>query len=282
MAVQTKMSTSEAVAQLRLDPENRDFIRDSYFDEDVLAAAERFANSAEFAEVCSLLGGKVVDAAVLDLGAGTGIASYAFARAGARSIHALEPDDSELGMKAIVRLMHFAPITPLEGVGESISLPDQSVDLVYGRQVLHHVKELPKVMLECARVLKPGGLFLACREHVVDNDDQLKQFLREHPVHQLAGGEHAYSLEAYTESIRASGLTLQKCLGPWDSLINAFPSVRSKAELDRFAETFLRERFNRVGNLLRFVPGMTQLAWQRIRSYRAPGRLYSFLAKKQA
>jgi ubiquinone/menaquinone biosynthesis C-methylase UbiE len=280
MTIETKMTTREAVALLRLDSKYSDFIRDSYFDEDVFAAADRFTQSAEFAEVCSLLNGRVAGAAILDLGAGTGIASYAFASAGAKMVHALEPDDSELGRKAIRLLMHEAPINPLEGVGESIPLPDESIDIVYGRQVLHHVKDLPKVMLQAARVLKPGGLFLACREHVVDNDDQLRRFLSEHPVHQLAGGEHAYSLDAYTESIRAAGLTLQKSFGPWDSLINAFPSVRSNAELDRFAERSLRERFNRVGNLLRFVPGMNQLAWHRIRSYRAPGRLYSFLATK--
>lgn len=273
------MTTAAAVSFLRKDPGQVDLIRDSYLDADAKAAAERFFDSAEFKEVCSLLDCEIVGARILDVGAGTGIASYAFARTGA-SVYSLEPDDSEIGRKAINQIANGMPIRMLAAFGEAIPLPNHSVDIIYGRQVLHHTQNLQKVMQECSRVLRPGGVVLICREHVVDDEQQLAQFLSEHPIHQLAGGEHAYSLETYTDAISSAGLQLTKTLGPWDSIINAFPTVRSKEELNGLPERLLAERSRLLLALLRLAPGFRVLTWRHIRAYRAPGRLYSFLARK--
>lgn len=280
MIEHNKMSTAAAVSCLRSDARYADLIRDSYLDQDVLSAAQRFYESAEFREVCQLLGTNIRNTRILDLGAGTGIASYAFARAGAR-VYSLEPDESEIGRGAIHQIVNGMPVELLAAFGEAIPLPDQSLDVVYGRQVLHHTKDLPQVMLECSRVLKPGGMILICREHVVDDEQQLKQFLNEHPVHQLAGGEHAYSLQTYQQAIRAAGFQLTKVLGPWDSVINAFPRARSNEELSRLPEIVLAERFSHLATLMRFIPGIYSLTWRRIRAHREPGRLYSFLAIKR-
>jgi ubiquinone/menaquinone biosynthesis C-methylase UbiE len=277
---QNKITTAAAVACLRNDAQYADFIRDSYLDGDVRAAAERFLNSAEFREACQLLDPRISGAEIIDLGAGTGIASYAFARSGAKSVYSLEPDDSDVGRQAINQLVNGIPIKPLDACGEAIPLPNQSVDIVYARQVLHHTKDLHDVMRECARVLKPGGLILICREHVVDDPQQLTQFLSEHPLHQLAGGEHAYPLETYTQAITAAGLQLMKVLGPWDSIINAFPNARSNEELALLPEQVLAARFSSLAAWMCFIPGVRALTWRRIRAYREPGRLFSFLASK--
>lgn len=280
MIQQDKMTTAAAVSCLRGDTRYAELIRDSYLDRDVLAAAQRFYESAEFRAVCELLGGRVRGGKVLDVGAGTGIASYAFARAGAQSVYSLEPDESELGRGAISQIVNGMPVELLDAFGEAIPLPDRSLDIIYGRQVLHHTRDLHKVMQECARVLKPGGMVLMCREHVVDDEQQLHQFLNEHPVHQLAGGEHAYSLETYQQAITGAGLQLTKVLGPWDSIINAFPKARSTEELSRLPEQVLAQRFSGLATLIRFIPGIHSLTWRRIRAHREPGRLYSFLAIK--
>ena len=279
MIQQNKMTTAAAVSCLRSDTRYAELIRDSYLDQDVLAAAQRFYESAEFREVCQLLGGQIRGTRILDLGAGTGIASYAFARAGAH-VYSLEPDDSEIGRGAISQIVNGLPVELLDAVGEAIPLPDQSIDISYGRQVLHHTKDLHTVMQECARVLKPGGMVLICREHVVDDEQQLNQFLHEHPVHQLAGGEHAYPLDTYQQAITGAGLQLTEVLGPWDSIINAFPKARSNEELNRLPEQVLAERFSHLATLIRFIPGIHSLTWRRIRAHREPGRLYSFLAIK--
>jgi SAM-dependent methyltransferase len=280
MSEQTKLTTVEAVRRLRADPRYAAVVRDSYLEEDSREAAERFSRSAEFAEVCALVGGRLVGGTVLDLGAGTGIASYALARAGARLVYALEPDAGEVGRAAIERLAGDLPIRLLDAYGERIPLADGEVDLIYARQVLHHTRDLRGVLAECARVLRRGGLMLVCREHVADDERQLAQFLADHPIHQLAGGEHAYPLDAYVSAIEAAGLRIEKTLGPWDSVINAFPVVRSSEELSRFPRRVLGERFGLAGRLAGFVPGVQTIAWKRIKRHPVPGRHYSFLAAK--
>lgn len=274
------MNTEEAIRQLRCDPQYTELIRDSYLEQDVFESAKRFRYSAEFAEVQNLLGNCISGGKVLDLGAGNGIATRAFAESGARLVYALEPDPSdEIGRGAIRCLSENLPVEPVDAFGENIPLADNEVDLVYARQVLHHTSDLTRVLRECARVLKPGGGFFACREHVVDGEEQLRAFLRDHPVHQLTGGEKAYRLDEYVEAIRASGLSLENTLGPWDTIINAFPTVRSTAELKRYPCTVLERRFGTVGALISQAPGVEALVWRRLKRP-TPGRLYSFLATK--
>lgn len=273
-------TTEEAIRQLRRDSQWAELINDSYLGSDVFETSERFLASAEFAEVQKLLEGNVLGGRILDLGAGNGIASRAFAKCGAETVYALEPDPSdEIGRGAIRRLTEGMPIESTDGYGEEIPLPDEEVDVVYTRQVLHHTSDLPRVLRESARVLKTGRVFLACREHVVDNDQQLQAFLDSHPVHQLAGGEHAYRLDEYLEAIRSAGLRIEKVFGPWDTVINAFPAVRSLEELRRFPKVALERRFGRVGAVASLVPGVDSLVWRRLKQPK-PGRLYTFLAVK--
>lgn len=273
------MNVDEAVRHLRAQPEYAQLVHEAYVGADVLEAAKRFSASAEFLELVRLLGG-VAGATVLDLGAGNGIASYAFAQAGAATVYALEPDPSEeVGQGAIRRCSVGTNIRILDAIGERIPLNDAQVDVVYARQVLHHIRDLPEVMREISRVLKPGGRFAACREHVVDDERQLAVFLSKHPMHRLTGGEGAHSLETYTGSIGDSGLEIIEVLGPWDSVINAFPIVSAPAELDDLPRVFLRRRLGRIGAVLARVPGVhTATSWYLRRPM--PGRLYSFLGRK--
>ena len=55
-------------------------MRDAYLDADVRGAARRFEDSGEFIATRRLVGEAVVGSVVLDLGAGTGIASRALSR----------------------------------------------------------------------------------------------------------------------------------------------------------------------------------------------------------
>lgn len=277
------MSPVEAIHALRKDPANWKLLSDSYVTGDPIGDARRFSESAEFAEARALLRNRLQGATVLDLGAGTGIASYAFAHAGCRRVFALEPEKSELGQKAIADLSRGLPIEIVLGTGEAIPLPAASIDIVYARQVLHHIRDLPVVMRECARVLKEDGAFLACREHVVDDEEQLRVFLANHPVHQLTAGENAYSLPVYLSAVEDASLTLVCVLGPWDSVINAYPQVCSPEQLRSYPFRALASHLGIYpARLLNHIPGVKALVWKWLRSKRSPGRLYSFLAVKQS
>jgi SAM-dependent methyltransferase len=275
-------TTDDAVRQLRGDPSFADLVRDAYLGRDVADSARRFFDSGEFEEVRRILGKNLEGASILDLGAGIGMASLAFAACGAGRVIALDPDPSdEVGRGAMARLAGQSEFEIADGFGEAIPLGDASVDIVYCRQVLHHARNLPQVLRECARVLKPGGILLACREHVVDDDEQLHQFLRDHPVNRLAGGESAYPLARYLDAIRGAGLVVDRVSGPWQSVINAFPVVRTQAELEALPEAKLVRRFGSVGHLAVRFPGVKSLIWRRI-DKPVPGRMYSFLAHRPA
>ena len=47
-----------------------------------------------------------------------------------------------------------------QGSGEQLPYPDQSFECVFCCDVLEHVRDLPKVISEISRVLKPNGLFI--------------------------------------------------------------------------------------------------------------------------
>ncbi len=277
------MTLDEAILWLRADPASASLVAASYLGRDVAESADRFLRSAEFTEVKLLLGPLLHNAVVADIGAGAGIASYALLKSGASRVFAVEPDASdEVGRGAIERLRENTgiPIEILDGWGEELPLVDGSIDIVYSRQVLHHAAELERFMSEVARVLRPGGVLLACREHVVDSESQKQAFLNSHPVHRLAGGENAFSLPQYLAAIHASGLLLTALLEPWDSVINAFPTLRSTDEFTDYPGRRLEERFGSMGRRVSRLPGVSALVWWRIRRPR-PGRMYSFLCSKQ-
>jgi SAM-dependent methyltransferase len=194
---------------------------------------------------------------------------------------ALEPDTGEVtGSGALKAVAGGLPIEMVQGKGEGLPFPDRHFDIVYCRQVLHHAGDLGQFLKEAFRVLRPGGILLACREHVVDNPGQLQEFLASHPVHALTGNEHAYSVKDYQGAIRKAGLKILKTLGPWDSVINAFPAVRSREELRGYTRQRLQIKLGKAGFWLSLVPGV-RWAFMRWRvDLPLPGRLYSFMAAR--
>ena len=261
----------DAVVWLRSQIDQGELVRACFYDDPVLAAAERYYNGSEWRAVQQLLTDKRGGVA-LDLGAGRGIASYALASDGWK-VTALEPDPSDIvGVGAIRSLVRDAnlAINVVQGWGESLPFPDASFNLVHGRQVLHHAQDLNQICREIARVLKPGGLLVATREHVISTHQDLPAFLDSHPLHQRYGGEHAYPLGEYIDAIVSNGLTLRKVLNPYQSDINLFPDTMAA----------LKRRLPRRYRLLAgWVPDLV-LGWLGAR-LTIPGRIFSFVASKK-
>lgn len=223
------MTWEQAVQWLREQPEQQELVKACFFDDPLPEAAERFYKSEEWVETHKRL--PPLPGKALDLGAGRGISSYALAKDGFE-VTALEPDPSSLvGAGAIRSLAEETglPITVVQEWGELLPFVDHSFDVVYGRQVLHHARSLPDLCREAARVLKPGGVFIATREHVVDEPEELSIFLEEHPLHRFYGGEHAFSLSQYISLFESTGLCFREILAPFDSTINYFPLNETQA-----------------------------------------------------
>jgi SAM-dependent methyltransferase len=273
------MTFEAAVTLLRTRPNGVRLLQEAYLDANPREAAVRFAASGEFAEALRLLS-PAARGIIVDLGAGNGIATYAFAQAGAAQVIAIEPDPSPLvGRRAIENITVGLPVETMDALAERLPLPNLSVDIVYVRQALHHLHDLPGACREFYRVLRPGGVVLACREPVVDSPAQLRRLLASHPIHRLTGSEGAYPLPEYLVAFKMAGFELKHIWGHWDSVINAHPTVGTAAELAVYPAAWLSRRLGPIGRLLGRFALFRGLAYRWL-SRSVPGRLYTFLAQK--
>ena len=274
-------SWEDAVTWLIAQPEQQDLVQACYFDRPALSAAQRYHRSDEWFAVRNLLPSG--QGTVLDVGAGMGIASYAFAADG-WNVTALEPDHSHLvGAGAIRQLAIEAGLTisVVEKWGEGLPFEDATFNVIHARQVLHHAHDLSQFCRELYRVLKPGGRLIATREHVISNASQLPKFLAKHPLHEFYGGENAFMLNEYLSCLESTGFSMHTVLGPWDSIINTTPFTRHK-----LSELFIT-RFGRWfgASLLSHIV-FSEVGFKIVRPVLAlldnrPGRLYTFVAVKK-
>jgi ubiquinone/menaquinone biosynthesis C-methylase UbiE len=190
------------------------------------------------------------------------------------AVTALEPDPSAIVGAGAIRALaaeNNLEISVVESWGEQLPFDDESFDLVYARQALHHARDLKALCREICRVLKPGGMLLATREHVISRPEDLDPFLAGHPLHGLYGGEHAYLRTEYQTAITASGLRLLRTMATYSSDINLYPAtvegLKEKVEKKlnfSMPETVFRRLMIPLLNLL----------------HSEPGRLYTFIGQK--
>jgi len=94
---------------------------------------------------------------VLDLGCGGGFMSEALARRGA-CVTGIDPSIASLETARKHAQSQDLAIVYHEGAGENIPLDNHSVDRVVCVDVLEHVQDLEKVIIEIRRVLRPYGI----------------------------------------------------------------------------------------------------------------------------
>ncbi|WP_260703353.1 class I SAM-dependent methyltransferase [Edaphobacter flagellatus] len=271
MSGNRQLTWEQAVLWLKSQPDQDALVKACFYDDPLLAAAERFYSSTEWNAIQKLIGS--ARGRALDIGAGRGISSFALAKDGWDTV-ALEPDRSQVvGTGAIRRVAAEGGvhIDVVETWGESLPFENGSFDLVHARQVLHHARDLTQLCREIGRVLKPGGMMVATREHVLSHRRDLKEFLNRHPLHALYGGENAFLLKDYLDAMEGAGIKLSKVLNPLSSDINLYPETRNsvKAQIARKL---------RIPSAAKFVPD--SLLSLRGTLMNQPGRLYTFFGHK--
>jgi SAM-dependent methyltransferase len=274
-----KYSWEEAIEILRNNPEHFKLVYDAYLTRDLVENCQRFYESDEFNEILRLV--KLYNPTatkILDIPAGNGIATYAFAKAG-YNVTAVEPDNSELlGRRAIEFVFKSSNLNCeiVNSYGEELPFENELFDVIYVRQGLHHAYNLEQMLKEYSRVLKKGGVLLACREHVVDNKkESLNAFLDKQVDHQLYGGENAFLLIEYLDAIKKAGLSIISKIGPYDSPINLHPF-----KIEDIENRILDSKIAKI--LLKILPSklIIKVAFFALKIFPRPGRLYSFIARK--
>lgn len=278
MATVNAVSWEGAVRTLIDDPNKQALVEACYFDLPLSSAAERYRQSEEWQAMRQIIGRP--HGLAVDVGAGNGIVSYALAKDG-WTVVAVEPDPSSLVGAGAIRALAAetgAVIDVREGFGEGLPLQTGEANLVVARQVLHHARELPAFAKEIARVLAPGGKFVSTRDHVITGPEQLQAFLDAHPLHSLYGGENAFTAQEYRSAIEGAGLTIEKELGAFDTVINFAPQTPDSIR-DEIAG-----RLGPLGGVARAALKPAPLFNVAMRALsaidRRPGRAVSFVCKK--
>ena len=288
-----KLSWEETIRFIRSLPEYDVLVADAYFDENLEVNVSRFQESEEYCETKRII--KIYaphGITLLDIGSGNGISAVSFALDG-YSVTSVEPDGSDtIGTGAIRKLKENYKLENLqvyESFAENMNLPSASFDIVYARQCMHHANNLKQFVAEASRVLKPGGLFITVRDHVIFGELDKQVFLASHPLHRFYGGENAFTPEEYKAAIAEAGLSLLKQLKFYDSVINYSP-LKSEHILKTFSDEQSKRRTalkHKVG-LLSDLPFLFKIydkhLTRKLGSERdakeIPGRMYTYIARK--
>jgi len=96
--------------------------------------------------------------AALEVGCGGGILCEDIAHMGF-DVTGIDPSEHSLQIATSHAKASRLRINYEQGTGEALPYRDNSFDIVFCCDVLEHVRNLPKVISEISRVLKPGGVF---------------------------------------------------------------------------------------------------------------------------
>jgi ubiquinone/menaquinone biosynthesis C-methylase UbiE len=285
------MTWDETIAYIRSQPEYAKLVRDAYFDTDLEGNVARFAATPEYKATLALLkkyapSGKTM----LDVGCGNGISAVNFARAG-WAVTALEPDPSDtIGANAIRQLKatyQLVNLDVVQGLAEDLTLADESCDVVYIRQAMHHAHQLEQFIAQTARVLRKGGILLTVRDHVIFDEADKNWFFQKHPLHKFYGGENAYTEAEYSGAMQKAGLEIVETIRFFDSPINYTPAP--DAELIARSQPNQAEIRRRLASFIMKIPYLRRFVGRNIvKNYgilldekQVAGRLYTFVARKK-
>jgi SAM-dependent methyltransferase len=158
---------------------------------------------------------------VLDLGAGRGWAARRFAQRGCTTLAVDVVDDPLIGLGRVRDLAAHdgTQISPIVADGENLPFAADSFDLVFCAATLHHATNLPLLLRNVGRVLRPGGMLVAINEPIIpDQQDEATALAHSEAARELAYGinETRPHLDDYRWALRNAGLRDVRIF-PWQT-----------------------------------------------------------------
>ncbi|BAO74409.1 class I SAM-dependent methyltransferase [Winogradskyella sp. PG-2] len=285
------MTWEETIEYIRNKPEYNELVEKAYFDENLKLNIKRFGNSKELIETLKIFNKYAPNAkTILDIGCGNGISTINFALKG-YTVTAVEPDLSRtVGSGAIKILkndLNLNNIEVFEDFAENINFSSHTFDIVYMRQAMHHANDLNTFIKESVRVLKPGGLLVTVRDHVITDLEDKDWFLKEHLLHKFYGGENAFKASEYRKAILVAGATIKKELKYYDSIINHFPKTEQQVNEERDKQVIKQKnKLKKKLGIIAKLPLIWDLykkvsGYQPLDENHIPGRMYTYIALKK-
>ena len=117
-------------------------------------ARAQYMNELMISRCIALLGEVVREATFVDLGGASGWAVHLYNAAGARRGAVLEIDADRLPVSA-------PGLTAVVGDGYRMPFATGSADFIFDCSTLHHFEDLPRVLKEIHRVLRPQGVYVS-------------------------------------------------------------------------------------------------------------------------
>ncbi|MEU6850009.1 class I SAM-dependent methyltransferase [Actinacidiphila alni] len=138
---------------------------------------------------------------LLDIGCGTGLVTELLDRPGLRVFGV----DASQGM-ARVAAERLGPSVVL-GTGRRLPFADASLDAVSAVWLLHLLPDAPAVVAECARVLRPGGVFVTTVDKDASHDmgSDVDELLAPYRVRRAYDGAARILTVAAEHGLRRSG-----------------------------------------------------------------------------
>lgn len=147
---------------------------------------------------------------ILDLGAGRGWAAKQFALMGCDVVAIDVTADQNIGLGRGRALMEDAGVhfESVIGDGENLPFQPETFDLVFCSAALHHSSDLPRLLENVHKVLKPGGRLCAIREPSLSVlADEAEELARDAAEEAAVGiNETRPTYEDYIAALHGAGL----------------------------------------------------------------------------
>jgi ubiquinone/menaquinone biosynthesis C-methylase UbiE len=218
-----EVATMNAISDSQVIPASaEDWVRETRFGKWFVSTDiwYRYVLTEAVADLKNMLGARLpTQATLLDAGSGIGLSFTLldqYFQPG--KIVGLDIDKAALEIAAKSTQAYQCPIELVHGSASHLSFPDNSFDLIFCHQLIHHVKDQSTVLRELLRVLRPGGFLLSsesCRSFI---DSFWVRLLFRHPEMVQK------SAEEYVDLMRSAGFEIReddiKTSIPWWSLVD--------------------------------------------------------------